>query len=402
MSQLSEPGIERVRAVTERHVGRDAVPGLVWAVAAGTEVHVGAAGSMGTDDSRPMARDTIFRISSMTKPVTAVATMILVEECLLRIDDPVDDLLPELADRRVLRTLDAEVDDTVPAHRPITVRDLLTFRSGYGYVFAEGSLPILGLIDEVGLSPGPPLPAGTDGPDEWIARFTGLPLAHQPGEVWMYHVGADLLGVLLARACGTTLGEVLRTKVFEPLGLHDTGFSVPAADHERLPAEYVPDGEHGLTVFDPAGGASAWAAPPAFEGGGAGLVSTVDDYLAFASMLARGGATSGGERLLAPATFAAMVTDQLTPEQKARTPELVPGYWDGFGWGLGIGVCNRRVDLETRPGRLGWDGGLGTAFTADPGSGLVTLLMTQRLWESPAPPPVVRDFRTAAHAALTD
>ena len=230
----------------------------------------------------PMRRDTIFRISSMTKPVTAVATMILVEECKLRLDEPVDRLLPELADRRVLRAVDGPLDDTVPANRPITVRDLLTFRMGFGMVMAmPGTSPIQDAPHEVMLGQGPPHPSKTPAPDEWIRRLGTLPLMHQPGERWMYNTGSDVLGVLIARASGQPFETFLRERIFEPLGMKDTGFSVPAAELDRLATSYWTDPETGaLELHDEPDG--QWSRPPAFPSGAGGLVSTVDDYLAFA------------------------------------------------------------------------------------------------------------------------
>jgi CubicO group peptidase (beta-lactamase class C family) len=336
----------------------------------------------------------------MTKPVTATAAMMLVEDGRLRLDDPVDDLLPELANRRVLRSLDGAIDDTVPARRPITVRDLLTFRCGYGMLAAPPGAPIWDAIIEAGFAPGPPQPANDPEPDEWMRRLATLPLAHQPGEQWLYHTGSDILGVLIARASSRTFPEFLRERVFEPLGMVDTGCHVPAADVDRLTTAYFADpGSGSLEIFDPAAGGQ-WTAPPAFPSGAAGLVSTIDDFHAFSVMLASNGFFRG-DRLLSRPSVELMMTDQLTAEQKAVS-SMGDGFFDAFGWGFGMAVCTKRVDVETNPGRVGWDGGLGTAWTVDRGETLVTILMTQKLWDSPRPPKVVRDFRTAAYAALDD
>ncbi len=187
------------------------------------EVQVDAIGMKAAGSSDPMRRDTIFRIASMTKPITAAAAMILVEECKLRLDEPVDGLLPELADRRVLKRIDGPLDDTVPAKRPITLRDLLTFRLGIGAVIApRGQYPIQQAMAEAGLDPGPdPSPHG---PSEWMKQLSNLPLIHQPGEGWLYHTGSDILGVLIARAADQTLEDFFRERVFGPLGMRDTGF----------------------------------------------------------------------------------------------------------------------------------------------------------------------------------
>jgi CubicO group peptidase (beta-lactamase class C family) len=398
---FTKTGLERLRAIMRGHVDDGTHPGLVWMVARPGHVHVDALGVDTAGEGRPMRRDTIFRISSMTKPITAVATMMLVEECRLRLDDPVDDLLPELADRRVLRAPDAEVDDTVPASRPITVRDLLTFRLGYGMIPAEpGSLPILRELERRGMAPGPPQPGTEPDVDAWIRQFADLPLFHQPGEQWLYHTGADMLGVLIARATGASFPDFLRERIFDPLAMTDTGFQVPERDLDRYCTAYWRNpATDTLDVFDPRVGGQ-WSKPPAFPSGGAGLVSTIDDFHRFSVMLASNGAFKG-ERLISRASAELMMTDHLTPAQKAVSG-LVPGFWDAHGWGFGLSVVTRRMTVDMNPGRVGWDGGLGTAWSADRAETLITLLMTQKAWDSPASPPVVRDFRTAAYSAMDE
>src|SRR5680860_304800 len=226
-SGLSTERLGRLHDVMAGHVEAGLAPGLVTQVSRRGEAHVDAIGAMAFG-GRPMQRDTIFRIASMTKPITAVATMILIEECKLRLDDGVDRWLPELADRRVLRRIDGPLDETVPADRAITVRDLLTFRMGFGVVLApSGSSPILRTPSDVLLGQGPPNPFEAPAPDEWIRRFGTLPLMHQPGERWMYNMGSEVLGVLIARASGLDFATFLRERIFEPLGMRDTGFHVP-------------------------------------------------------------------------------------------------------------------------------------------------------------------------------
>ena len=269
MGGFTPTGIDRLRRVLAGHVERGGVPGLVALVDRGgqtDEVRLGAAAVGGP----PLARDAIFRISSMTKPVTAVAALTLVEDCVLRLDEPVDDLLPELADRRVLRTLSAELDDTVPARRPISVRDLLTFTMGFGQLMAEPSAyPVLAAAQERKIGMGPPDPVGTPAPDEWLRRLGELPLMWQPGERWAYNTSADVLGVLIARASGRSLGDYLGERVFGPAGMVDTGFSVPAGSLDRLVTAYRPDpGTGGLSVIRPGGGGVEPAA--GFDSGAAG------------------------------------------------------------------------------------------------------------------------------------
>ena len=236
---LSEARLGRVHDVMAGYVERDEIPGIVTLISRRGTVHVDAIGAKSHGGSDPVARDTIFRISSMTKPVTAAATMILVEECKLRLDEPVDRLLPELADRQVLQQLDGPLDETVPAHRPITVRDLLTFLMGFGLVMAPpDSTPILRALTGAFLAQGPPDPSTAPGPDEWIRALGSLPLMHQPGERWMYNTGSDVLGVLIARASDQPFETFLRERIFEPLGMSDTGFFVPASEIDRLPTSY--------------------------------------------------------------------------------------------------------------------------------------------------------------------
>src|SRR5436309_8666069 len=241
---LSKARLGRMHDVMTGYVERGEVPGLITLVSRRGEVHVDVIGTKAYEDSDPMRRDTIFRISSMSKPITAAATMILVEECKVRLDEPVDRWLPELAERKVLKRLDGPLDDTLPANRPITVRDLLTFRMGFGQMMAPpGAYPILKAASEMQIGMGPPSPSTMPAPDEWMRRLGTLPLMHQPGEKWMYNTGSDVLGVLIARASGQSFETFLRERIFEPLGMKDTGFSVPTTKLDRLATSYWTDPE---------------------------------------------------------------------------------------------------------------------------------------------------------------
>jgi len=398
---LSRVRLGRMHEVMADYVERGDVPGLVTLISRRGEVHVDAIGTRAIGDSTPMRRDTIFRISSMTKPITAAATMILVEECKVRLDEPVDRWLPELAERMVLKRLDGPLEDTVPAHRPITARDLLTFCMGFGQMMASpDAYPILSAASEQQIGMGPPNPSLLPAPDEWMRRLGRLPLMHQPGERWMYNTGSDVLGVLIARASGQPLEKFLRERLFEPLGMKDTSFSVPTASLDRLATSYWTNSESGeLVVYDDAE-SGQWSRPPAFPSGSGGLVSTIDDYLAFGQMMLNQG-KHGSERILSRLAVETMTTDQLTPEQKAVSG-LVPGYFDGHGWGFGVSVVTRRNDVAAVPGRYGWDGGMGTSWYSDPREDMVTILMTQRAWTSPSPPDVCLDFWTSAYQAIDD
>jgi CubicO group peptidase (beta-lactamase class C family) len=393
MSGFSKSRLERLRDVLEGYVGRGELPGAMALVSRSGQTHVEQAGDVGPD--------TIFRIASMSKPVVAVAAMMLVEDCVLRLEDPVDGYLPELASRQVLTSFDAPLDSTVPAERPITVRDLLTFTLGLGFGQGmwgpPGTVPIMDALTALGQ--GAPKPAEVPPVDEWLRRIGELPLVCQPGERWLYNTGSDVLSALIARASGQRLEDFLRERVFTPLGMTDTGFSVPPESLDRLPTEYATDRETGATVvYDPPSG--QWSAPPAFPSGAGGLVSTIGDYAAFAAML-MGGGSYRGARLLSPASVSLMTSDQLTTSQKAVSG-LMPGDFDNVGWGFGMSVVTRRTSLYHRVGTYGWTGGLGTAWFNDPAEDLVMILLTQQAMTSPAAPPIFRDFWTTTYAAIED
>jgi CubicO group peptidase (beta-lactamase class C family) len=397
---FSKSRLARMHETMSRHVESGYVPGLVTLVARRGEVHVDAIGQQDLAGTMPMRRDTIFRIASLTKPITAAAAMMLVEECKLRLDEPVDRWLPELADRKVLRSIESELTDTVPAHRAITLRDLLTFRLGLGAIMVfPDKYPIQKAMSEAGIAPGPFLP--TQGPDELMKRYGSLPLVYQPGERWMYDTGSHILGVLIARVCGKSLGDALRERIFEPLGMKDTGFSVPEEKLGRVATAYWTEGgtRKELVAFDEARG-GRFAKPPVFESASGGLVSTVDDYYAFCRMMLDKGLV-GRDRVLSRPSVELMTTDQITPDQKAASP-FFPGFWDSRGWGFGMSVFTKRDTLENIPGRFGWDGGYGTSGYSDPQEDLVGILMTQRVMDSPAAPPTFSDFWTSAYQAIDD
>ena len=382
------------------HVARGAVPGLVTLLCRHGELHVDVIGTKAAGSDDPMRRDTIFRITSMTKPVTAVATMILIEECKLRLDQPVERFLPELAERQVLRRIDGPLDDTVPAQRPITVRDLLTFRLGLGLVMSPAPLPIQQAIRELGIVGfGPPDPTTPYDPDEWLRRLATLPLMYQPGERWLYNVGSYVLGVLIARVTGQPLEAFLRERIFAPLGMHDTAFSVPAAKLDRLASCYGVESKNGALQLHDGVHDGAWSRPPAFPDGGAGLVSTADDFLTFAQMLLNDGKL-GNERILSRPSVDTMTTDQLTPAQKAVSG-FAPGDFDHRGWGFGVSVVTGRDDISAVPGKYGWDGGFGTSWATDPAEDMIAILMTQRL-AFPAFSEPYLDFWTSAYQAIDD
>jgi CubicO group peptidase (beta-lactamase class C family) len=373
--------LARIDRVVAQAVEHGQAPGVVAAVARGPAVHVATAGAMAVGGD-PMRRDTLFRISSTTKTMTAAVVLSLAEDGLLDLDGPVDALAPELAGRRVLRRPDGPLDLTVPAQRPITVRDLLTFTWGFGMqgaMFAAPEpWPIVTAAADRGLATfGPPQPGSTPDPDTWLARLGELPLLAQPGERWLYQSGSQVLGVLAARAAGAPLDDVLRERLLGPLGMADTGFH--AADTARLATAY----EHRngmLAVTDPPDG--QWSRPPRFPDGGGGLVSSVDDVVAFGQMLLR-----GGSPVLKPATVAEMTRDQLTAAQRAN---VWPGFsfLEGRGWGYGVSVLD--------DGRYTWEGGLGTTWSNVPAQDLTVVVLTQRAADETGMPAVCEDVLAVA------
>jgi CubicO group peptidase (beta-lactamase class C family) len=364
------------RDVLSERMEQGEFPGAVWLVAQGNEVTADAVGTMAIGSTVPMQRDTIFRIASMTKPITATAVLLLVEEGALALDARAERWLPELANRRVLRRLDGPVDDTVPAQRPITVRDLLTFTFGFGVPFDE-SLPIQRAIDALELVNDKPTPMTPHAPDEWMRRFGTLPLMAQPGERWMYNTGSLVQGVLVARASRRDFPAFVHERILDPLGMPDTGFFAPRETLDRFAGcgQFTDPQTHVVSRMDRDGAQSAYSQPPIFPSGAGGLVSTVDDYLAFARMLMNGG-VHRGTRLLREETVRAMTTDRLT-RQQAANGLFFPGFFDTSGWGYGMGVIKAPDDISPVPGRYGWDGGFGTAWLNDPNRDLIAIAMTQ-------------------------
>jgi CubicO group peptidase (beta-lactamase class C family) len=395
--RLRAAGLDRLHDRLAAQVERRTVPGLAALVARGADVHVEVLGTPALDDPAPLRRDAIFRIASLTKPIAAAGAMALVDDGVLSLDDAIERYLPELADRRVLRSLEGPLDDTLPAVRSITVEDLLTFRLGFGSIMAPpATYPIQVAEDELGLRTlGPPWPPPPLTSDEWIGRFATLPLLHQPGDGWRYNTGAQVLGVLMERATGQPLETFLRSRLLAPLRMWDTSFSVPAAAQPRFTTAYLPDAGGELRVLDPPAG-GWWNEPPAMANAAGMLVSTLDDFWAFVAMLLAGGVHQG-ERLLSPASVAAMTRDHLTAEQRASS-RLFLGEHGGWGYGM---AAPAPIDAEPPvPWGFGWDGGTGTTWRSDPARGLTGILFTQRAMTSPEPPPVFTEFWEAAYGAI--
>ncbi|MGV9341806.1 serine hydrolase domain-containing protein [Streptomyces sp. NPDC003688] len=365
-----------------RYVEDGRLPGAVALVAHGDDVEVVAVGHADGDRSVPMARDSVFRLASTSKPIVAAALMMLVEDGRVALEDPVERWLPELAAPMVVRTPESPVDDVVPAERSITVEDLLSSRPGWGFP-ADFSLPAVRALFALqnGL-----VPHSYPAPAAWLADLAKVPLLNQPGEAWLYNTASDLQGVLIARASGSTLPEFMAERIFEPLGMKDTGFSVPEREWHRFTTAFRPGEDGTAEVADTH--ADDWKRLPDFPSGAGGLVSTADDWLAFARMLLARGEGPDGRRLLSPEAVTRMTTDRLTPAQR----EASPLFLEGQGWGYGGSVDIARTEPWTVPGRYGWVGGSGTTAHLIPATAKVTILLTQVAMTSPTPPAAMRDF----------
>ena len=379
-----------LHGLLEKYVSNGALPGAVALIAGPDRTERTAAGSASLGGA-PMAGDSIFRIASITKPITAASVMMLIEDGRIALGDPVRQWLPELAEPAVVRTPASAVDDVVPASRPITVLDLLSSSAGYGFA-SDFSLPAVQALFSVqkdGREPRSFLP-----PDEWMAELARIPLVYQPGEGWLYDTCSTLQGVLVARVSGQSLGDFMAERVFGPLGMADSGFDVPASQRHRFTSYYRTGPEGGLELGD--GPDGQWSSPPPFQLGNGGLAGTADDWLAFGRMLLAGGVTASGRRLLSAESVRLMTTDHTTAAQR-RIGEL---FLEGQGWGFGGSVDIAALDPWNVPGRYGWVGGTGTSAHISPSTGTVAILLTQVAADSPVPPDWMRDFwRYAASAA---
>ncbi|MFC4855607.1 serine hydrolase domain-containing protein [Actinophytocola glycyrrhizae] len=351
-----------------RHVADGSLPGAVAAVARGDDVEVVAAGSVDLAGTAPMTRESIFRLASVTKPVTAAALLVLVDDGVVALDDPIERWLPELAGPVVVRTPASPVDDVVPVRRPITVFDVLTSQAGWGFAAGFGLPAVRALLgvqkDGREVRSFPPA-------DEWVAALAGVPLLYQPGEAWLYDTCSAIQGVLVARAAGTSLPDFLAERLFAPLGMTDTGFSVPPSKQDRFTSCYE-QGPGGLTLADAPDG--QWATEPAFPLGSGGLTGTVDDWLAFGRML-----LADGDPVLSAASVRLMTTDHTTPAHR----EIGALFLEGDGWGMGGSVDGTRY---------GWVGATGTSAHVDLATGTVALLFTQVSADSPVPSGWLREF----------
>jgi CubicO group peptidase (beta-lactamase class C family) len=342
---------------------------LIWRD--GQDVQFNAVGKRDIEHNKPMTRDTLFRIASMTKPVTSVAALMLMEEGKLKLDDPIAKWLPEFAEMEVMRDPEGELNNTYPLPRPITVEDLMTHRAGLAYGFSSKG-PLAKAHEE---ALGQPLQSDMT-PDEWLAALGELPLTYPPGERLHYSHATDVLGFLVGRVAGMPFRDVLMEKLFKPLGMKDTDFYIPKEKRDRAAVVYQQNQETGALKPVPF---PQYDEAPAYNSGGGGLISTADDYLAFARMLLNKGELNG-RRYLKKETVELMTTNRLTPEQRAHGFLGIP-LWMGQGFGLGVSVI---MEPEKHAwmgagskGSFGWPGAFGTWWQADPEKNMVMLFLIQ-------------------------
>ena len=342
---------------------------LIWRK--GEIVQVAVRGKRDLASDAPVKRDTIFRIASMTKPITTVAALILMEEGKLSLNDPITKWAPEFATMRVMKNAEGALDDTVPAERDITIEDLMTHRSGLAYGFSA-----VGPIAHAYEAALGDILNGTMGPDEWLKALASLPLLHQPGDRFFYSVATDVLGFIVGRIAGTSFRDFLIERIFQPLRMIDTDFYIHPEKRDRAAVVYRMVEETG--ALEPVTFHRHDTAP-AYCGGGGGLVSTADDYLRFARMLLNNGEVDD-VRLLKAETVAMMRTNRLTDAQR-EIPFMGMPFWIGQGFGLGLSVI---LDAEKQAwmgaasdGSFGWPGAFGTWWQADPALDMILIYLVQ-------------------------
>lgn len=364
-----------IAAPAREAVASGDIPGvacLVWR--RGEPLQFAAAGLRDVENNLPVRRDTIFRIASMSKPVTSAAALILIEKGVMRLDDPISKWAPEFSNMRVLRRPDADLQDTYPAPRAITIEDLLTHRSGLSYAFTAKGPLAQALEARYGLKVD-----GWHTSDEWMAALASLPLSFAPGARFNYSHSTDVLGFIVGRAAGATFRETLRELLFEPLGMADTDFWVPHEKRERAAVLYG-TAQAGIFTPHPLPGFLD-ETPPVITAGGQGLVSTVDDYLAFARMLLEGGAIEG-KKILSPESIRLMTTNRLTAAQRRDFQFGIP-FFMAQGFGLGVSIVedpkkNAWMGLGSR-GSFGWPGLFGGWWQADPQRQTVMIWLQQTM-----------------------
>lgn len=390
---VSSARLTRIDDFVERHLEAHHFAGAVTVVARrGKVVHFDAYGMQDRKSGIPMSKDSIFRIYSMTKPITSVAVMILFEEGHFLLDDPVSRWLPEFEGLEVgVEEVDTKTGEkvlkTAPSNREVTIRDLLRHTSGLTYGFWGTSLVDKMYLDKKVLTEDETV-------QDTIAKLGTIPLKHQPGTVWEYGLSTDVLGRLIEVISGRPFDEFLAERIFAPLGMADTAFYVPPEKMNRLTTVYEPNETNdAMAPYDPSKTRDYLKKPTYFSGGG-GLVSTAADYLRFSQMLLDGGVLDGA-RILGPETVELMTTDHLVGIDDRR--DLGP-----YGFGLGFGILlDRGISGSIlSEGSYGWGGLAHTGFWIDPEEALIGIFLTQILPESPLP---YRDlFRPVVYQAIVD
>jgi CubicO group peptidase (beta-lactamase class C family) len=374
-NQYAAGPLDRLEAQFEYQTGQQEVPGIVaLAVRNGLVVKAIVTGWQDADRTVAMRRDTIFRIASMSKPVTAVAALILMEQGHMELESPIERWLPEFKNMMVLCDAFGPLDTVVQADRQITVLDLLTHRAGLAYPstlaapLGNALIRVDQLTDEI-----------CDAQD-WITELSALPLAYQPGSNFLYGLSSDVLGILIERVAQMPLGDFMQKHIFAPLTMGDTGFFVPPEKAVRLSAAFRPMSKTGtIGVFDEPGH-NRWSNRERFNSGGGGLVSTADDYLQFAEML-MGRGKLAGTRILTARSVGLMTSDWLTPDQR-NSQVFGRRYFAGQGYGLGVSVTDNPARQEEQLGyssigSFGWSGVYGTSWRADPQEKLNLIYMSQ-------------------------
>ena len=390
-SGMSPQRLERVTAVVDKYIANGELAGVVTLVYRhGTIAYVSARGFQDNEARTPMQRNTIFALASMTKPITAVATMMLIEDGKLRLDEPLDRLLPELAHRNVLKVPTGALDNVRDTPRPITVRDLLTYRMGIGntaYAGIPDAAPIAKALGRVQTGPG-------QTGDDYMKRLGELPLITEPGERFLYNTSSMVLGVLIARASGMPFDQFLESRIFKPLHMVDTAFWVPEQKRSRLATVYRRGSQPGTLVRSEGRRLSE---PPVFPSGAGGLVSTVDDYLQFARMMLHNGEVDG-VRLLSRKSVELMTQDYLTavPHKQFFINDT---FFSNAGFGFGLEVQTKRVGIGPSVGSYWWNGATGVSWIADPKEDMIYLRLIQKMNGAGN---FADEFLTAVYQAIVD
>jgi CubicO group peptidase (beta-lactamase class C family) len=374
---FSQAGLAKIPETLGHVIDSGAAIGLVTLLYRHGEIaQVNTLGMQDRESNAPMKRNTVFRIASMSKPVTVVAALTLIEQGRFALMDPIDKWIPEFANPKVLNDPTGPLNETHPASRGITVLDLMTQRSGLAYNFTSQG-PLAAALTEVFVGNDRIFHPAELTVDDWLKRLSPIPLAYDPGTHWLYGHSTDVLGALVSRVSGMSLGDYLKTAIFDPLGMHDTGFWMPAEKQTRIATVYGRDPQTGartpvsLPVSD---------RPLAFGSGGGGLLSTADDYLRFARMLL-GKGRGGDARILSHRSVGLMTTNWLTPEQRSAPTTFGADFFAGQGFGLNLAIIDDPTRLGPAPyasrGSFSWPGAYGTSWQVDPVEDMINVYMVQ-------------------------